>query len=159
MTTRRRQIIRVALAALTGVLLGSATVTWGAAPILADTWYNASGQVVQVTKTNPLPVALYATNGSGGVSRTPTGATVCGNVSTAATVLASNTSRLQWSVKTTAGAATIYWRENGTATVGGTTSVPLEGGGSFTDDGPAVYYGAVSAIAKTGTVWVCTVEN
>jgi succinylarginine dihydrolase len=88
------------------------------------------------------------------------GGSACQAVTTSpVTVLAANTSRAQFSLYTTAGAATIYFDEGATAAVAGSTAKPLLGGQSFTDDGINVFSGSVSAITKAGTAWVCALEN
>ena len=84
----------------------------------------------------------------------------CTNVSISKTILAANSNRVLWAISTTAGAATIYWKGGTGATVGGASSMPLAGGGSFPDRGESgtVYIGAISAVASIGTARVCTVE-
>lgn len=73
-------------------------------------------------------------------------------------VLAVDLTRVRWSIWTTSGAATIYFREDGTATAppgsGTHASGPLPGGASYTEDSIAVTK-AVSVITKTGSAWVC----
>ncbi|HLA80312.1 MAG TPA: hypothetical protein VJP78_01595 [Thermoleophilia bacterium] len=85
-----------------------------------------------------------------------TSTTLCQNVSTTAvTILAGNGQRLFYSMWTTSGAVTIYWRENGTAVAQASHSGPLTGGLSYTDDGSEMVTSAVSAITASGTAWVC----
>jgi hypothetical protein len=86
--------------------------------------------------------------------------TSCASVSTVATVLAQNGNRLGWAIWTTSGAATIYFRaDGGTATVGGAASGPLVGGASYNERKGESSTHLVSAVAKSGTVWVCTSET
>ena len=98
---------------------------------------------------------------AGSVWNRATQATVCQTVddSPAVTVLAADGDRIRWTIWTTSGAATIYFRENGTATAPpepptSNTSGPLVGGQSYTEDQAAVT-SAVSVITKTGSAYVC----
>lgn len=85
--------------------------------------------------------------------------TTCQNVSTTAVeMLAENTSRYRWTIWTTSGAPTIYFREDGTAVANAAASGPLTGGNSYTED-YASTTGAVSAITASGTAWVCAKEG
>lgn len=87
-----------------------------------------------------------------------TSTTTCQAVSsTAVTVLAANANRYRWSIWTTSGAPTIYFREGGTATPH-TDSGALTGGMSYTED-YAASTKAVSAITKSSTAWVCVKEG
>ena len=89
--------------------------------------------------------------------------TLCQTVddSPAVEVLDEDPNRIRWSIWTTSGAATIYFREDGTATAppgsGTHASGPLPGGASYTEDSIAVTK-AVSVITKTGSAWVCVKE-
>ena len=82
--------------------------------------------------------------------------TNCQNVSTTAVeVLALDNTRIRWSIWTTSGSATIYFREDGTAVARASHSGPLVAGASYTEDMASVTK-AVSAITSSGTTWVCT---
>jgi hypothetical protein len=87
---------------------------------------------------------------------TLTNTTTCTSVGTSSTqVLAANASRVRWAIWTTSGAATIYFDDRGaTAT---DADSPLDDGTWYRED-YAPTTSAVNAIAKTGTVWVCTKE-
>lgn len=87
-----------------------------------------------------------------------TQSTACQEVSTTAVeVLDVDKTRIRWSIWTTSGAPTIYFREDGTAVAKDASSGPLTGGLSYTEDAAAVTK-AVSAITASGTAWVCTKE-
>ena len=85
-----------------------------------------------------------------------TQATSCQTVAgTAVTILAADANRIRWSVWTTSGAATVYFREDGTAVANSATSGPLTAGTSYTEDAYTVTT-AVSAITGGSNAWVCT---
>lgn len=90
------------------------------------------------------------------VYQNATQATNCQHVSgTAVTVLAADANRIRWSIWTTSGSATVYFREDGTAVANSTAAGPLTAGLSYTEDAYTVTK-AVSAITAGSSVWVCT---
>jgi len=88
-----------------------------------------------------------------------TDTTNCQNVTTTAVeVLDADLTRTKWAILTTTGAATIYFRQGGTAVAKAAASAPLVAGQSYSEEAGSVYTGAVSAITASGTAWVCTKE-
>ena len=86
--------------------------------------------------------------------------TTCKTVSVANTIVPANASRLGWSIVTTSGAATIYFRaDGGTATVQGAGSAPLVGGQGYGENKGAASTSKISAVAVSGSSWACVVET
>lgn len=84
----------------------------------------------------------------------------CQSVSTTAvTVLAANVHRTKFSIQTTSGAATVYFRNDGTAVAKASTTSILVGGASYGEEAGSVDTKAISAITASGTAWVCAKES
>lgn len=85
--------------------------------------------------------------------------TTCKTVSTVTTLISAHPQRLGWSIVTTSGAATIYFRaDGGNATLQGAGSSPLTGGQSYSENKGAASTEKVTVLAVS-SAWVCAQET
>lgn len=97
------------------------------------------------------------------VYNTSTTTRLCQNVSTLTTIIPAVVApghRVRWDIVMTSGAGVIYWQKGTGAAV--KADLPLGGAAgvlSYDESGNGVYSGAVTAIALSGTSWVCTTRD